>query len=144
MTRCCGPRANWSRRRGHVVRAVRRRRACRSTRARCAAGDLFVALLGEGRDGHAFVADALAKGAAGAMVHDGRVSPGPVLRVDDTLAALTRLGGSLAARFGGRPVVAVTGSVGKTTTKEMLRAALAAFGTSMRRSRRTTTTGACR
>ena len=60
-----------------------------------AAGDLFVALLGEGRDGHAFVADALAKGAAGAMVHTMRRcrQAGPVLRVDDTLAGLTRLGG---------------------------------------------------
>jgi UDP-N-acetylmuramoyl-tripeptide--D-alanyl-D-alanine ligase len=90
-----------------------------------AAGDLFVALLGEGRDGHAFVADALAKGAAGAMVHASR--PGPVLLVDDTLAGLTRLGGFGRWRFGGR-LVAVTGSVGKTTTKEMLRGALAAFG----------------
>jgi UDP-N-acetylmuramoyl-tripeptide--D-alanyl-D-alanine ligase len=96
-----------------------------------AAGDLFVALVGEGRDGHAFVADALAKGAAGAMVHD-EVSPhGPVLRVDDTLAGLARLGAFARARFGesdGR-LVAVTGSVGKTTTKEMLRGALAAFDT---------------
>jgi UDP-N-acetylmuramoyl-tripeptide--D-alanyl-D-alanine ligase len=88
-------------------------------------GDLFVALLGDGRDGHAFVADALAKGAAGAMVHTER--PGPVLRVDDTLAGLTRLGGYGRWRFGGR-LVAVTGSVGKTSTKEMLRVALSAFG----------------
>ena len=66
-----------------------------------AAGELFVALLGEGRDGHAFVADALAKGAAGAIVHED-VSARPVLRVDDTLAALTRLGGFARWRFGGR------------------------------------------
>jgi UDP-N-acetylmuramoyl-tripeptide--D-alanyl-D-alanine ligase len=95
------------------------------------AGDLFVALVGEGRDGHAFVAGALTKGAAGAMVHDDVSSAGPVLRVDDTLAGLTRLGGFARTRFGetdGR-VVAVTGSVGKTTTKEMLRRALGAFGT---------------
>jgi UDP-N-acetylmuramoyl-tripeptide--D-alanyl-D-alanine ligase len=92
-----------------------------------AEGDLFVALLGEGRDGHAFVADALAKGAAGAMVHADVAPAAPVLRVDDTLAALARLGGFARARFGGR-VVAVTGSVGKTTTKEMLRTALSAYG----------------
>jgi UDP-N-acetylmuramoyl-tripeptide--D-alanyl-D-alanine ligase len=94
------------------------------------AGDLFVALLGDGRDGHAFVANALAKGAAGAMVHSARrgsALQGPVLQVDDTLAGLTRLGGFGRWRFGGR-LVAVTGSVGKTTTKEMLRGALAAFG----------------
>ncbi|HEY4040989.1 MAG TPA: Mur ligase family protein, partial [Rhodopila sp.] len=88
-------------------------------------GDLFVALYGEGRDGHAFVTDALAKGAAGAMVN--RKVSGPCLRVDDTLAGLTRLGGFGRLRFGGR-LVAVTGSVGKTTTKEMLRGALSAFG----------------
>jgi UDP-N-acetylmuramoyl-tripeptide--D-alanyl-D-alanine ligase len=92
-------------------------------------GDLFVALLGEGRDGHAFVADALAKGAAGAMVHKDVSPAGPVLHVDDTLAGLARLGGFARLRFGehaGR-LVAVTGSVGKTTTKEMLRGALSRF-----------------
>jgi UDP-N-acetylmuramoyl-tripeptide--D-alanyl-D-alanine ligase len=89
-------------------------------------GDLFIALVGEGRDGHDFVADALAKGAAGAMVHRDMVG-GPLLRVDDTLAGLARLGAFARARFTGQ-VVAVTGSVGKTTTKEMLRTLLAGFG----------------
>ena len=91
-------------------------------------GDLFVALVAEG-DGHRFVADALARGAAGAVVHrtDGVPEGAPVLVVDDTLRALHALGAAGRARFGGR-VVAVTGSVGKTTTKEMLRAALSAFG----------------
>jgi UDP-N-acetylmuramoyl-tripeptide--D-alanyl-D-alanine ligase len=96
-----------------------------------APGHLFVALVGEGRDGHAFLSDALAKGAAGVMIHDQRVPEGPVLSVDDTLAGLARLGGFARSRFGetdGR-MVAVTGSVGKTTTKEMLRGALSAFGT---------------
>ncbi len=90
-------------------------------------GDLFVALVGEGRDGHEFAADALAKGAAGAMVH--RAVPGAdrLLTVDDTLAALARLGGFARVRFPGQ-VVAITGSVGKTTTKEMLRTILSAFG----------------
>ena len=91
------------------------------------AGDLFVALQGEAGDGHAFVADALAKGAAGAMVHMDR-GVGPVLLVDDTLGGLARLGAFARSRFDGR-LVAVTGSVGKTTTKEMLRGALAVFGT---------------
>jgi UDP-N-acetylmuramoyl-tripeptide--D-alanyl-D-alanine ligase len=100
-----------------------------------APGDLFVALVGDGRDGHAFVADAIAKHAAGAVVHadigPADISTGiPLLRVDDTLAALNRLGGFARARFGdaGGQLIAVTGSVGKTTTKEMLRGALAAFG----------------
>jgi len=90
-------------------------------------GDLFVALRGESGDGHAFVADALARGAAGAIVHEDVPGSGPLLRVDDTLAALSRLGGFARARFAGR-VVAVTGSVGKTTTKEMLRTVLSALG----------------
>jgi UDP-N-acetylmuramoyl-tripeptide--D-alanyl-D-alanine ligase len=90
-------------------------------------GDLFVALVGENGDGHRFVADALARGAAGAMVHRDVPGAAPLLHVDDTLAALARLGGYARARFAGR-VVAVTGSVGKTTTKEMLRCALSALG----------------
>jgi UDP-N-acetylmuramoyl-tripeptide--D-alanyl-D-alanine ligase len=96
-------------------------------------GDLFVALVGEGRDGHAFVADAMAKGAAGVMVHADVAADAPSLRVDDTLCALTRLGGFARYRFGdadpANRLVAVTGSVGKTTTKEILRAALSVFGT---------------
>jgi UDP-N-acetylmuramoyl-tripeptide--D-alanyl-D-alanine ligase len=90
-------------------------------------GDLFVALQGEGRDGHAFVEGAMVKGAAGALVH--RPVPGTalLLQVDDTLCALARLGGFARARSAAQ-VVAVTGSVGKTTTKEMLRTILAASG----------------
>ncbi len=94
-------------------------------------GDLFIALAGESRDGHDFVADALARGAAGALVHrdvPGLPTNAPLLRVDDAQAALTRLGAYARARFGGK-LVAVTGSVGKTTTKEMLRVILAAQGT---------------
>ena len=90
-------------------------------------GELFIALVGEGRDGHAFVTEALAKGAAGAMVHRDIPGASKLLRVDDTLAALARLGGFARVRSAAR-VVAVTGSVGKTTTKEMLRTALSAFG----------------
>lgn len=90
-------------------------------------GDLFVALMGS-TDGHAHVADALARGAAGAMVHNAAGLGGAALLVvPDTFDALQALGRAGRARFGGR-VVAVTGSVGKTTTKEMLRTALSAFG----------------
>jgi UDP-N-acetylmuramoyl-tripeptide--D-alanyl-D-alanine ligase len=90
-------------------------------------GDLFVALVGENGDGHRFVPDALAKGAAGAMVHAPVSGATRLLQVDDTLAGLARLGGYARARLVGR-VVAVTGSVGKTTTKEMLRTILTPFG----------------
>ncbi len=87
-------------------------------------GDLFVALEAQ-TDGHAHVAEAFRRGAAGALVHQDL--DGPTLRVSDTMAALQALGRAGRARFQGR-LVAVTGSVGKTTTKEMLRACLSAFG----------------
>ena len=92
-------------------------------------GDLFVALQTDHGDGHGHVADALAKGAAGAMVHRPHDLPddAKLLVVGDTLAGLTALGAFARARFTGS-VVAVTGSVGKTTTKEMLRLVLGAAG----------------
>ncbi len=92
-------------------------------------GDLFVALDTGARDGHDFVAEALHKGAAGALVHrqDGMPDGAPLLVVGDTLAGLTSLGAFSRQRFTGS-VVAVTGSVGKTTCKEMLRAMLGACG----------------
>ncbi|AWD22935.1 UDP-N-acetylmuramoyl-tripeptide--D-alanyl-D-alanine ligase [Fuscovulum blasticum] len=92
-------------------------------------GDLFVALK-DVRDGHDFVAQALAKGAAAAMVArvpEGVAVDAPLLVVDDVLAALARLGAAGRARCRAR-VVGVTGSVGKTSTKEMLRAVLAGQG----------------
>jgi UDP-N-acetylmuramoyl-tripeptide--D-alanyl-D-alanine ligase len=95
-----------------------------------AAGDLFIALHGPNHDGHDFVAAALDRGAAAAMV-DRRVaglsSGAPLLQVGDTLAGLAALGEAARARCGAR-IVAVTGSVGKTGTKEALRAVLAACG----------------
>lgn len=95
------------------------------------AGDLFVAL-NAARDGHDFVAQALAKGACAAMVThvpDGVSQGAPLLIVDDVLLALEKLGQAARARLHERArVVAVTGSVGKTSTKEMLRAMLAGQG----------------
>lgn len=89
-----------------------------------APGDLFVALT-DRRDGHDFVAAALEKGAAAAMVS--RVpegaDPARLLMVDDVLAGLTALGASGRMRSRAQ-VVGITGSVGKTSAKEMLRAAL--------------------
>ena len=92
-------------------------------------GDLFVALKAA-RDGHDFVADALAKGAAAAMVSrvpEGVAPDAPLLVVDDVQAGLEALGRAGAGAHHAK-VIAVTGSVGKTTTKEMLRTALSAFG----------------
>lgn len=93
------------------------------------AGDLFVALK-DVRDGHDFVADALKKGAAAALVSripEGCSEADPLLLVDDVLGGLERLGAAGRARARAR-VIAVTGSVGKTSTKEMLRAVLSAQG----------------
>lgn len=90
-------------------------------------GDLFVALPGEQHDGHAYVAAAVAAG-AGALLLARAPSqdPGvPALLVPDTTAALGALARWWRQRLG-LPLVAVTGSNGKTTTKEMLAAILAA------------------
>ncbi len=89
-------------------------------------GALFVALRGDNGDGHVHLAEAASRGAACAMVHAAADLP-CVVRVADTRDGLQALGQAGRARFGGR-LVAVTGSVGKTTTKEMLRLALGAFG----------------
>ncbi len=92
-------------------------------------GDLFVALT-DARDGHDFVAQALAKGAAAAMVSripDGLPADAPLLIVDDVLKALEHLGAAGRARAKAR-VIGVTGSVGKTSTKDMLRALLGGQG----------------
>jgi UDP-N-acetylmuramoyl-tripeptide--D-alanyl-D-alanine ligase len=92
-------------------------------------GDLFVALKAA-RDGHDFVAQALANGAGAALVS--RIPAGvpddaPLLLVDDVLTGLEDLGKAARARTQAK-VVAVTGSVGKTSTKEMLRPVLGAQG----------------
>jgi UDP-N-acetylmuramoyl-tripeptide--D-alanyl-D-alanine ligase len=94
-----------------------------------APGDLFVALT-DVRDGHDFVAQALQKGAAAALVSrvpDG-VAPGaPLLVVPDVLDGLRGLAAFARARTSAR-LIGVTGSVGKTSTKEMLRATLSGQG----------------
>ena len=92
-------------------------------------GDLFVALK-DLRDGHDFVAAALARGAAAALVSrrpDGVAPDAPLLIVPDVLLGLVDLAVAARARTSAR-VVGVTGSVGKTSTKEMLRAALSGQG----------------
>ncbi|MCP1215921.1 UDP-N-acetylmuramoyl-tripeptide--D-alanyl-D-alanine ligase [Acetobacter orientalis] len=91
-------------------------------------GDLFIALQGDNSDGHTHIATALGKGAAAVLVHNttGQTDP-RLLVVQDTLHGLQALAAAARTRFSGK-VVAITGSVGKTTTKEMLRVALSALG----------------
>ena len=91
-----------------------------------APGDLFVAIRGERFDGHRFVADALAHGATGALVDSaasggaaaGEAGPSLVIVVEDTTIALQQIARDVRRRSGAR-VVAITGSAGKTTTKEV-------------------------
>jgi UDP-N-acetylmuramoyl-tripeptide--D-alanyl-D-alanine ligase len=94
-------------------------------------GDVFIAIKGDRHDGHDFVANALKAGAGLGVVS--RVTPemtaqGPVLEVaEDPLKGLENMGRAARSRSHGQ-IVAVTGSVGKTSTKEMLRVALSASG----------------
>jgi UDP-N-acetylmuramoyl-tripeptide--D-alanyl-D-alanine ligase len=99
-----------------------------------ARGELFAALRGESHDGHRFVPAALAAGAAALLVSEKlEADPGvPVIHVPDTIKALGDLARAHRARFAG-PVVAITGSNGKTTTKELCAAVLEAAGQRVRR-----------
>jgi UDP-N-acetylmuramoyl-tripeptide--D-alanyl-D-alanine ligase len=85
-------------------------------------GELFIALQGENFDGHDYVPAALEKQAIAALVQKEKkvnADPWRLLHVDDTLRALQSLGAA-ARRLWGKPLLAVTGSAGKTTTKEIL------------------------
>ncbi|MCP5112880.1 MAG: UDP-N-acetylmuramoyl-tripeptide--D-alanyl-D-alanine ligase [bacterium] len=84
-----------------------------------AGGDLFFALRGPNHDGHDHVAQALAGGAVAAVVEREVEAPGTLLRVRDTYAALGALAGWARQDWAGK-VVAVTGSAGKTTTKDAI------------------------
>lgn len=89
-------------------------------------GDLFVPIIGEKVDAHRFIESALEKGAATlTSQHNGVViAKKPYIRVDNTIDALQRIGTAIRSRYQ-IPVIGVTGSVGKTTTREMITKALA-------------------
>ena len=97
-----------------------------------AAGELFFAVRGERLDGHDYLASALERGAAAAVVSRERVAAlpdsvlaAPLLIVEDPLQALQALAAHVRRHWGGR-LVAITGSAGKTSTKDAIAAALAA------------------
>lgn len=93
-------------------------------------GELFVALRGENFDGHDFLERARLAGAVAALVSRPVAAALPLLQVEDTQVALGRLGAYNRALFQG-PLVAITGSSGKTTVKNMVRAVLAQRGTTL-------------
>ena len=111
------------------------------------AGDLFVALKGERFDAHDFLASAFASGAVAALAERGLAAPTlPGLLVADTQQALTTLAAAWRARIA-LPLIAVTGSNGKTTVTQMIASILRAWqGDAGLRHRRaiSTTTSACR
>ena len=90
-------------------------------------GSLFVPIVGEKTDAHAYLAKAFASGAAAAFTqeHVSAQGPGAWIAVDDTRAALQKTAAAWRRKFCG-PVVGITGSVGKTTTKELVALALSA------------------
>jgi UDP-N-acetylmuramoyl-tripeptide--D-alanyl-D-alanine ligase len=94
-------------------------------------GDLFFAIKGDARDGHDFVQSALVNGAAAAVVDEAHARQftglGPLFVVNDTQAALERLGAYGRDRSQAY-IAAITGSVGKTSTKDMARVVLSRFG----------------
>lgn len=94
------------------------------------AGDLFVALRGERFDGHQFLPAVAAAGAAAAVVSEVVDSPLPLLRVADTQRALGQLGAHNRSLYQG-PLVAITGSSGKTTVKNLVTAVLARRGATL-------------
>lgn len=89
----------------------------------CEEGLLYIAIHGENFDGHNFTASALENGATAAMIHHDVDCEGLFIRVDDTREAFLRLANWFRSTFD-IPVVGLTGSVGKTTTKEMTWAVL--------------------
>ena len=108
------------------------RRAIRLTRAPSGRGELFFAVRGEHFDGHDFVTAAVERGAIAAVVSRARVAAlpdaalaAPLLIADDPLIALQALASHVRRQWG-KKVIAVTGSAGKTTTKEAIAAALGA------------------
>lgn len=103
------------------------RRICTDSR-QIQPGDLFIPLIGEKFDGHAFMAQAAQNGAAAALVKDGASVPESagmaIVRVEDTRVALGRIAAAYRAKFSAQ-LVAVAGSNGKTTTKELIASVLA-------------------
>jgi UDP-N-acetylmuramoyl-tripeptide--D-alanyl-D-alanine ligase len=114
---------------GDQTKLTRRPDGLSTDSRKCRAGEIFVALRGEKFDGHQFVAQVLSAGALSAVVEKNwfqaqAKASGNLIVVDDTLLALQQIGQALRRRWG-KTVVAVTGSNGKTTAKELIASVLA-------------------
>ena len=94
-------------------------------------GSLFVAIIGEKMDGNDYIADAFANGASAALVSRAADCAGEQIVVKDTKDAFIAIAGNYRAQFSPK-VVAVTGSVGKTTTKEFTACILSHFGNTLK------------
>lgn len=106
--------------------ALSQARAVSTDTRQIQSGDVFVALRGERFDGHEFIGQAAAAGAFGAVVEHPVAGELPTFVVDDTRRALLHMGAAWRRRFE-LPLVAVTGSNGKTTTKDMIASIFSAW-----------------
>lgn len=95
------------------------------------AGSLFVGIVGDRFDGNDFAQEALERGAAAVMVSRGQDAAGEQIVVSNTRDALIEMAGNFRGRYNPK-VAAVTGSVGKTTTKEMIAAIFSSFGETLK------------
>ncbi len=106
------------------------------SRQKMDSGTLFIAIKGEKFDGHDFLADAMANGAGALLVSEERKIPEkcdiPVFKVDDTVAAYQEIANAFRRKFKNLTVAGITGSVGKTSVKEMLRSIFSAAAGSER------------
>jgi UDP-N-acetylmuramoyl-tripeptide--D-alanyl-D-alanine ligase len=126
VQQACGEAARFA---GAPSRLTQRPAGLSTDSRKCRAGEIFVALRGEKFDGHQFVAAALAAGALAAVVEsrwfEAQKAPsGNFIAVEDTLLALQQVGHAIRKRWG-KTVVAITGSNGKTTVKELVATVLA-------------------
>jgi UDP-N-acetylmuramoyl-tripeptide--D-alanyl-D-alanine ligase len=127
LQQACGATARFV---GDGTRLTQRPAGLSTDSRKCQPDEVFVALRGERFDGHRFVGDVLASGALAAVVEAGwfdRQKKAPkenLIIVEETLPALQQIGHAIRRRWG-RPVIAITGSNGKTTTKELVAAVLA-------------------
>jgi len=126
LQQACGDNARFF---GNSAQLTQRPAGLSTDSRRCGAGEIFVALRGEKFDGHQFVAQVLTAGALAAVVEKGwyasqKKASGNFIVVVDTLLALQQIGRAIRRRWG-KTVLAITGSNGKTTTKELVASVLA-------------------